>query len=316
MLTTPPTILFEDAPQNDHVAHLAIGAFDGIHIGHDAIMHTAMEGAANSEDPHQAGVLTFEPHPLAVISPERAPGRLTTLGQRRRILEKLGLADILLVEFCDSLRLLTPEQFVARLADIYPELRVVYVGPNWSFGHNREGNAERMHELGAPHGFDVMQIDPVMLDGEAVSSTRVRQAILDGDLEFAARMLGRPYELEGDVIPGDRRGRLLGFPTANVEITQLLPPHGVYACRVRLPGSEADYWAMANIGTRPTFAAGDVRFEAHILDYDGDLYGQRIALHSLEKIRDEQEFAGPDELKAQLEKDREAVEALRSSAGN
>jgi riboflavin kinase/FMN adenylyltransferase len=278
------------------VTGLAIGVFDGVHLGHQAVVRSLRESCA---------ALTFEPHPLAVIAPDRVPPRLTSLDQKFVLLQQLGTVAVVAVKFDDDLRKLTPAQFVDELARVFPELRRVAIGQNWSFGRNREGNAARLAELAAAHGFTVNVIPPVELDDAPVSSTRIRAAILERRFADAARLLGRSYAVTGDVVPGDQRGRTLGFPTANLaNVVQLLPPRGVYAAHVRIDEEETSRPAVLNLGRRPTFTSnGTDSLEAHLLHFDGDLYGHSLEISNLTFLRDEKSFPGPDALKAQITED-------------
>jgi riboflavin kinase/FMN adenylyltransferase len=292
---TGPVPLHELAP-HPGVAGLAIGVFDGVHLGHQAVV--------DSLAGHRAA-LTFEPHPLAVIAPERAPARLTTLEQKVAYLRARGATAVVAVKFDEELRELSPAAFVEEVARIFPDLREVAIGENWSFGRNREGNAARLAELAQPHGFTVKAIAPVTLDGAPVSSTRIREAISQRRFADAARLLGRSYAVSGTVIHGDERGRRIGFPTANLgDITQLLPPRGVYAARARVAGNLERYGAVLNLGRRPTFTSNGVdSLEVHLLDFDADLYGQRLWISDFTWLRDEQAFADAEALKSQIARD-------------
>ncbi len=283
-------------PPHPGVTGLAIGVFDGVHLGHQAVARS-LEGSV--------AALTFEPHPLAVIAPDRVPPRLTTLEQKVAYLRAQGAVALIAVKFDDALRQLSPAAFVDEIARIFPDLKQVAIGENWSFGRNREGNAARLSELARAHGFTVKAIPPVELDGQPVSSTRIREAILQRRFADAARLLGRSYAVTGTVIHGDERGRLLGFPTANLaRVEQLLPPRGVYAVRARVAGNLTKYRAVMNLGNRPTFTSnGADSLEVHLLDFDADLYGQRLWVSDMVWLRDEQPFAHADALKAQITED-------------
>ena len=278
------------------VTGLAIGVFDGVHLGHQTVVRSLRESCA---------ALTFEPHPLAVIAPDRVPPRLTTLDQKLVLLRQLGTVAVIAVKFDDDLRQLTPAQFVDEIARIFPDLRHIAIGQNWSFGRNREGNATRLAELAGERRITVNVIPPVELDGSPVSSTRIRAAIRERRFAEAARLLGRSYAVTGEVIHGDGRGRLLGFPTANLaNVEQLLPPRGVYAARVRIGESTDTHPAGFNLGRHPTFTSnGTDSLEVHLLDFHGDLYGQTLEISDLAFLRDEKAFPGPDALKAQITED-------------
>jgi len=278
------------------VTGLAIGVFDGVHLGHQAVVRS-LEG--------KVAALTFEPHPLAVIAPDRVPPRLTTLDQKVAYLRAQGTVAIVAVKFDEELRKLSPAAFVNEVARVFPDLKQVAIGENWSFGRNREGNAARLSEMAQAYGFVVRAITPVMLEGAPVSSTRIREAIAQRNFAGATRLLGRSHAVIGTVIHGDERGRTLGFPTANLaHIEQLLPPRGVYAVRARVAGNLTKYRAVMNLGQRPTFTSnGTDSLEVHLLDFNADLYDQKLWISDFTWIRDEKTFSGPDELKVQITAD-------------
>jgi len=294
-----PLPLPEIAPHRA-VSGLAIGVFDGVHLGHQAVVQSLSGSVA---------ALTFEPHPLALIAPDRAPARLTSLEQRTGYLRAIGTVAVVAVKFDAGLRALSPAAFVDELARIFPDLKEIAIGEGWSFGRNREGNAARLAELAEGHGFHVHAIAPVFLDGALVSSTRIREAIAQRRFDEAARCLGRSYAVTGTVIPGDARGRTIGFPTANLGgVEQLLPPRGVYAVRVRVRGEF--YPGVMNLGQRPTFTSNGVdSLEVHLLEGGRDLYGEELELSGFVWIRDERKFDGIEALKAQIAQD--AAEARR-----
>ncbi|HEX4141233.1 MAG TPA: riboflavin biosynthesis protein RibF, partial [Candidatus Methylacidiphilales bacterium] len=265
------------------VTGLAIGVFDGVHLGHQAVVKS-LAGRIDA--------LTFEPHPLAVIAPDRVPPRLTTLEQKVAYMRAQGTVTVVAVKFNDALRNMEPSQFVDEIARVFPDLREVAIGEGWSFGKNRAGNADRLAALADKHGFGVKAIPPVMYEGAPVSSTRIREAISQRNFDLAAKMLGRSYAVTGKVIRGDQRGRTIGFPTANVaEVEQLLPPRGVYACRARIAAHLTRYKAVMNLGARPTFTSNGVdSLEVHILDFDADLYGQKLWVSDFHWLRNEQAF--------------------------
>jgi riboflavin kinase/FMN adenylyltransferase len=278
------------------VTGLAIGVFDGVHLGHQAVVKS-LAGRIDA--------LTFEPHPLAVIAPERVPARLTTLEQKVAYMRAQGTVTVVAVKFDDELRNMEPAQFVDEIARVFPDLGEVAIGEGWSFGKNRAGNADRLAALADKHGFGVKAIPPVMYDGAPVSSTRIREAITQRNFELAHKLLGRAYAVTGKVIRGDQRGRTLGFPTANVaEVEQLLPPRGVYACRARIAAHLTRYKAVMNLGARPTFTSNGVdALEVHVLDFDADLYDQKLWVSDFHWLRNEQAFPDAAALKAQIEED-------------
>jgi len=283
-------------PPHPGVTGLAVGVFDGVHLGHQAVVKS-LAGRIDA--------LTFEPHPLAVIAPDRVPPRLTTLEQKVAYMRAQGTVTVVAVKFDDELRNMEPAQFVDEIARVFPDLREVAVGEGWTFGKNRAGTTDRLSALADKHGFSVNAIPPVMYDGAPVSSTRIREAIAQRNFELAGKLLGRSYAVTGKVIRGDQRGRTLGFPTANVaEVEQLLPPRGVYACRARLAAHLTRYKAVMNLGARPTFTSNGVdALEVHILDFDSDLYGQKLWVSDLHFLRNEQAFPDADALKTQIAED-------------
>ena len=290
-----PVPLFQLAP-HPGVTGLAIGVFDGVHLGHQAVVRS-LDG--------KVAALTFEPHPLAIIAPDRVPPRLTTLEQKVAYMRAHGTVAVIAVKFDAELRELSPAAFVDEIARIFPNLKQVAVGQSWSFGRNREGDAARLTELARAHGFTVKAIAPISLDGAPISSTRIREAILRRHFDEAARLLGRSYAITGRVVHGEERGRSLGFPTANLAgVEQLLPPPGVYAVRARVTGNLTKYRAVMNLGKRPTFTSNDAySLEAHLLDFDADLYDQKLWVSDMIWLRDEQPFANADALKAQIAED-------------
>lgn len=290
------------------IAALAVGVFDGVHRGHQAIVAQARDDAAASDG--LAAALTFEPHPLSVVAPERVPPRLTTSAQRELLLRGSGAAEVLTVRFDETLRQFSAERFLDELKRIFPALRRIAVGPGWHFGKGRGGDSAVLAAYGAAHGFSIDPVPAVAHGGKAVSSTRIREALAARGFAEAAAMLGREYEVEGIVARGDGRGAGIGFPTANVAgIVQLLPPPGVYACRAVAGGAVRR--AVANYGTKPTFGPdGKPVLEVHLLDFSGDLYRQPIAVGAFRHLRDERKFDSVDALKAQIAADADAARKL------
>jgi len=305
VLTGPDTL--SALQPHPGVSGLAIGVFDGVHLGHQAVVRSLSGNVA---------VLTFEPHPLAVIAPERVPARLTSLEQRVKYMRAIGTVAVVAVKFDEALRQLSSAAFVAELVRIFPDLKEIAIGQGWAFGRHREGNAARLTELGAARGVKVLAIAPVQLDGALVSSTRIREAIMARRFDEAARCLGRSHAVTGTVITGEARGRQIGFPTANLgDVEQLLPPRGVYAVRARV-GSEI-FPAVMNLGQRPTFTSNGVdSLEVHLLEGGRDLYGEEIELVDFSWIRDEQRFPDAEALKTQIARDvEEARSRLRQGTG-
>jgi riboflavin kinase/FMN adenylyltransferase len=285
---------------------LAIGFFDGVHLGHQQIIRQTVA------DAHQhdalALVLTFDRHPNSVVAPGRVPPLIYSLPQKLRVIESLGADTLLLIHFDGKFSRLTGEEFIRGLARDLGKIQTLCVGTDFVFGHKRSGNVALLKKLGGGTGFAVHGLAAVSLDGQIVSSTRIREAIGAGELDAASQMLGRPYAISGRVMEGDRFGRQLGFPTANLDVGGLvLPPNGIYAGLTNV--RKKFYRVALNIGFRPTIASTtpQLRVEAHLLDFSGDLYGEELEVEIGEKLRDEKKFSSLDELKAQISRDVAAV---------
>lgn len=290
---------------------LAIGVFDGVHLGHQHIIQQTL--AAAQPRAALAVVVTFEPHPNAVVAPDRVPPRIYARSQKLRALAGLGVDAVIEIPFDRACSQQNGRQFVLGLARDLGSLQNICVGAEFVFGHRRSGNVALLQALGAENQFQVQGLPAVMQGGQIVSSTRIRECIRSGDLAQASQLLGRPYALCGAVVAGDQLGRQWGFPTANLEVSGLgLPPRGVYAATASVEGHR--YPAAVNVGTRPTVAgaAAPVRVEAHLLGFQGDLYGRELELEWGVKLREEQRFASPVELRAQIERD---LAAVRAAAG-
>ena len=281
---------------------LAIGFFDGVHLGHQQIIRQTLTDARQHEG--VALVITFDNHPNTVVAPTRVPPLIYSLEKKLQTIESLGADALLLVHFDQPFSRQTGEEFIRTLAANLQHIGSVCVGTEFTFGNKRSGNVELLRSLGAQLNFAVHGVSAVSLDGQAVSSTRIRQAIKAGDLDSASQMLGRTYSLSGAVVKGDAVGHQLGFPTANIEASGLvLPPDGVYAAHVELQG--CTYRAVLNLGYRPTLQspAPVHRVEAHLLDFSGDLYGKNLEITFVEKLRDEKKFGSLQELQDQIVKD-------------
>lgn len=279
---------------------VSIGNYDGIHLGHQTVLSDLAERAAAFGGIPRA-VLTFDPHPALVMAPERAPRLLTTIEQRIEILEYLGV-DIVGVLPFEQVRTMTPETFVCDVLACGLGARVVAVGSNFRFGHDRIGDIESLRAGGATFGFEV-DVVPLLEGDGPVSSSGIRAMIAAGAVENARQALGRAFELRGVVVGGDRRGRSIGFPTANVDPPSgmAIPARGVYAARVRV-GVHL-FPAVVNVGVRPTFDGGQEFIEAHLLDFEDELYGETIGVLFERRLRDEKKFSGVDELVEQIEHD-------------
>ncbi|MEY4400265.1 MAG: adenylyltransferase/riboflavin kinase [Actinomycetota bacterium] len=286
---------------------VTIGAYDGVHLGHRAVIAQVRERAASSGA--RSVVVTFDRHPASVVRPESAPKLLTDLQQKLELLASTGIDATLVVPFGESQSREAPRDFVQRVLVNALKMRAVIVGEDFHFGHKRGGNVALLRELSTANDFEVSPLKLVArADGvnEALSSTAIRRALSGGDVRRANDMLGRHHEVRGVVVQGDKRGRTIGFPTANVAVDSLLclPADGVYAARVAI-GDGSVHSAAINIGRRPTFYehAEHSLLEAHLLDYSGDLYGQTLRVAFVEFLRGERKFAGIDELRSQLKTD-------------
>jgi riboflavin kinase/FMN adenylyltransferase len=281
---------------------LAVGFFDGVHLGHQQIIRQTISDARQHNA--LAVAVTFDTHPSTVVAPARVPPLIYSLEQKLRVIESLGVDGLLLIHFDRAFSLQSGEEFIGGLARDFGLIQSLCVGSNFTFGHKRAGNVALLKVLGAELHFTVHGMAAVSLDGKRVSSTLVRERIMSGDLDAAGQMLGRPWALAGKVVRGDGLGHQLGFSTANLDVTGLaLPPNGVYAAHAQTGGRT--HRAVVNIGTRPTLKnpVPQLRVEAHLLNFTEDLYGQELEIMFREKLREERKFASLEELKAQIARD-------------
>lgn len=288
-----------------------LGNFDGVHVGHQEILSRVVRQAKARGG--EGVVLTFYPHPAAVLAPQRAPAPLGSLRERLARMRDAGIDTVVLQHFTAKFAALTAEAFVESYLVGRLNVAKVVIGHSVNFGRGRGGSALTLTEAGRRFGFDVEVVGPVMIDGTAVSSTEVRGCLAAADLALASRLLGRPYAVEGRVIVGDRRGRTLGFPTANLRPRVApLVPNGVYAVRVERGGARHD--AVANVGHNPTFGHGRARtVEANLFDFDGDLYGERLRVSFVARLRGEMRFPSVQALVDQIRLDTQrAREVLKS----
>lgn len=282
---------------------LSIGNFDGVHLAHREICRFIKEEAARRGG--RSVILTFEPHPLSVVAPERRPPLMTTLGEKLARLEAGNIDAVVVEKFTPLLAQTEAGDFVRRIIGEGLKAALVVIGFNFRFGKGRAGNVELLQEAGADAGFETHVLEPYMFEGRRVSSTEIRKLLLSGAVEEAARRLGQHHMIEGRVVRGDGRGRQIGIPTANVDYPPILiPENGVYACRVQIDGRDGPrYPAVTNIGSRPTFDKREVTLETHLLDWDGDLYEKSIRVEFVSRLREEKKFSGPDELVRQIHVD-------------
>ena len=288
---------------------VAIGMFDGVHLGHQQVIRQTIEDARQHEG--IAVAMTFDCHPNSVVAPDRNPPLIYSLSQRLRVIESLGIDVALSIHFDQAFSEISGDQFIRALARDFRNLHSLCVGSAFTFGHRRSGNVELLKRLGKELHFMVHGLASVSLDGKVVSSTRIREAIRDGNLDAASQMLGRTYALAGRVIRGDQLGRQLGFPTANLEFAGLVvPPNGVYAAHALVAGRQ--HRAVVNIGLRPTLQnpARQLQIEVHLLDFSGDLYDQELGIAFMGKLRGEHRFPSLEALRKQIERDIQAAHAL------
>ena len=293
------------------------GNHDGVHLGHVALLSRARALAARHGGARVVA-LTFDPHPLALLAPERAPEALTTIDRRIELLRAAGADDVAVARFDARYAQLEPEAFVEEELVARLGARAVMIGPDYRFGRGRAGDAALLRAAGVRHGFEVEVLDAVgSRDVARVSSTTVREALRRGDVARTTELLGRPHELEGRVVAGHRRGRTIGFPTANLDgVRVMLPPDGVYAVVARVLEDAAAapcLGGMMNVGTRPTFAAGR-SIEVHLFDVAADLYDETLRVGLVSRLRDERRFEGVEALVAQLAKDASAARAALADA--
>lgn len=284
-----------------------IGNFDGVHRGQRAILETVVRRGEELGVPPV--LVTFEPHPLAVLSPERAPLPLTVRSQKESLLAEAGIEWMLNLRFTAELARVPARQFVQAFLHGKLGLREIYVGESFVFGHQREGDLSLLREMGSELGFSAAGVREVSFGGERISSSRIRKALADGEVAAAAEMLGRPYAIAGVIARGDRMGKRLGWPTINlVPDHKLVPGDGVYCSRVFFPSYPATFDCVTNIGTRPTVYENYNRVvESHVLDFKADVYGKRIELSFYKRLREERIFPSVMDLSAQIGRDVEAT---------
>jgi riboflavin kinase/FMN adenylyltransferase len=291
---------------------LTVGVFDGVHAGHRHVIGLLQTMAAD-RGLAECGVVTFDPHPLRVVDPGRAPRMLTTVEQRLELFESLGLDVAAVLPFDGEVRSRTAAAFAGGVLGEALGARLVVVGEDFRFGRDRTGNVASLGELGDAHGFETCVVPLVGSGDRPVSSTVIRRLVAAGEVAAAAEALARPFELPGRVVPGDGRGSTIGFPTANLALPGelVIPGRGVYAVGVRLPDGD-DAEGVVNVGVRPTFGGGDRYVEVHVFDVRRDLYDQELRVRFVERIRDERRFDGVDELVAQIHRDVAAARTIMS----
>lgn len=287
---------------------LAIGVFDGVHLGHRAVLERALADASGCDG--LAVAVTFDPHPARVLRPGKTPRLLTATQHKLRLIRELGVEHLLVIPFTREFAATPPERFVEQLFAACRPLREICVGHEWSFGRGRAGNLEMVGQMGEALGFEEVGVPAVQIDGRVVSSTLIRAAVEAGDFETARLFLGRDYTLLGTVVRGDGLGRQIGFPTANLSAhNEQFPPNGVYSVAAKI--DTRVFSGVVNIGVRPTIenASGQRVLELHIFDFDEEIYGVDVEITFHRFLRAEQRFAGLDELKAQIARDVAAARA-------
>lgn len=295
---------------------LAVGVFDGMHLGHRAVLETALEESRRLGA--TAVALSFDPHPATVLRPDAVPRLLTPTPQKLRLMERLGFHHALVVRFDAEFAAKSAEDFVSRLVAAARPLAGICIGEGWRFGHRRLGDADLLRRIGSEKNFITREVSAVLVDGAVVSSTLIRKAIAEGRLAEAARLLGRDYSLTGTVLHGAGLGSKIGFPTANIATDSLqLPPNGVYAVDALI--GDDHFHGVANLGVRPTLGTESNRLlEVHLFDFTGDLYGCDLEVRLVEFLRPEKKFASLDDLRAEISRDsvaaRELLAANRSAA--
>jgi riboflavin kinase/FMN adenylyltransferase len=303
------TIHFPDDPRPGWLVHpvIALGNFDGLHRGHLKIIERVKRGAAEHGGTPMA--MTFDPHPPRIVRPDKAPPLLMTKAQRLEALHKAGVQCVAVVRFTKELSQWDADTFVRKVLVDWLRVSEVWVGANFLFGHERTGTFSVLRGLGQSYGFRADKIDPVRYKDFVVSSTRIRRLVTEARMDEAGALLGRPYFVDGTIVEGKRRGRELGFPTANLETrNELVPPNGVYATIMTIDG--VVHGGVTNIGMRPTFGETVPTIETHVLDFSGDLYGQTVRLAFVQRLRDERRFEDVDALKAQIDADKRRAERL------
>lgn len=311
------TVGLENLVPGERGSAVTIGTFDGVHLGHRALIARTVDAARERD--LDAVAVTWDRHPLLTLRPEDAPRLLSSPERKLELLGSTGLDHIAVIPFTEELSHWPPERFVERVLVEGLDAKAVFVGEGWRFGHKRAGDVDLLQKLGDENGFEAAAVDLAGQGDSPISSSRIRDLVAIGEVEGARSLLARPFDLDGEVVHGDDRGAALGFPTANIDLDPHLahPARGVYACRARLD----DSWFVAatNVGVNPTFG-GDpevtpVRVETYLLDFDGDLYGRSLRVEFLARLRDEMKFASVDDLIAQMQRDVAATKEIVEASG-
>lgn len=304
--------VFSDAqdgsPSDLSESVVALGTFDGVHLGHKEILRRCVSRAKQESIP--SCVFTFDKHPLEVIKPQLAPETLTDLEDKFALIKDAGIENTVIARFDRKMARTGPEEFVRKVLVDYLNAKWVVVGFNYTFGFKAEGNAETLKGFGKKYGFNVEISKPVVVDGTVVSSTRIRASLAKGDVEAACKMLGRPYSVKGKIVRGQSRGKAMGYPTVNLDVPReiALPKAGVYATIACIEGEM--YKGVTNVGTRPTFRGKAVTVETHIIRFDGDIYGKALRVLFVKRLRDEKRFESAEALACQISQDVERAKDI------
>lgn len=280
---------------------VTIGNFDGVHLGHQLLLERVRQSVPKGG---QSGLITFDPHPVDILAPHKAPGRLTATSRKLELVRATQIDFALVIPFTLQFASTEAECFIEDI--LVRQLRVqhVIVGPDCQFGKGRKGNAALLRKFSSQHGYAVEEVESLMEEEVRIASSEIRRLIGKGEIGRAQRMLSRPHRISGPVVQGEQRGRLLGFPTANIQVEHrlLIPGNGVYYGRAFLPSGTPKN-ALINIGTRPTFGENRATVEVHLLDYTGDLYGETLEVEFIDRLRDERKFSSREELEGQIAAD-------------
>ena len=286
---------------------ITIGNFDGVHMGHQALFRRVKQWAEELDG--ESIVVTFDPHPLEVLFPQKAPPFITSHLQKLDLLASCGIDATIVIPFDHEFSRISAREFVEAILVEKIGTRAIVVGHDYRFGHSREGDIPFLRRLGEQYGFKVEIVTAIRMNDTPVSSTSIRQMIANGNIREANKLLGRPFEVSGTVIEGRKRGLQLGFPTANIRMPAVAPPRtGVYVVEAEVDGKR--YGGAANLGYNPTFGDGELSLEAHLFDFNQDIYGKPITIRFIDRLRDERRFSGPEELSAQIKKDVETAKRV------